>query len=525
MRKTKLSCASLCVLFAVFLSIASCTKKDETATSAASGPQSGGTLRMITDRPTAFLGYPQKMSHGAHIRHAAPAIQHLFRHDQKGELIPWLATEYKLDAGAKTITLTLRKGVKFHDGTDFNAEAVKWNLEQAVKEKQFGSALIKSVDAVDPSTVRINLDAWNNTLMDMLATSYIGMMISPSAFQKNGAEWASSNPVGTGPFKFVSWDKDSKVTFAKFDGYWEKGKPYLDGIEIIEIADKVVGNLSFRKGEADVLVEPLAKDIAGLEKDGYAVVRNARALAAPVAMVMDSADPKSPFSNLKVRQAAQHALDNKALLNAIIFGEGKVATQWIYEGHPAYNPDIAGYPYNPTKAKQLLAEAGYAKGFKTKYTYPTGVEYNQLGAAIAGQLKEVGIEVELVPVTFPQWMTTIFQGGKWEGLVYDGPPPYPDVTAGLHERYSGDGKHLSMMIAPDDYKQAIEKAVTAPDLEGKKKYTKEALKLMTDKYALTLYTYWRGTAAIQTKKVHDSGLWIYDTVGQWRPEDTWLEKK
>ena len=91
-----------------------------------------------------------------------------------------------MDSSAKTITLTLRRGVKFHDGTDFNAEAVKWNLDQAISTKQFGSVLIESVDVVDPYTVRINLKQRDNTLLGMLGFSYIGMMISPTAFKTKG---------------------------------------------------------------------------------------------------------------------------------------------------------------------------------------------------------------------------------------------------------------------------------------------------------------------------------------------------
>jgi len=487
-------------------------------------PKKGGTLKVIDTRTTTFLGYPPKMSAGWVMRQAAPAIETLLRHDEKDNIVPWLAESYTTDPAGKTITLQLRKGIKFHDGTDFNASAVKWNLDESVAQKQFGSALIESVDAVDDYTVRIKLHEWNNTLIETLTVSYMAMMISPTATKKNGAEWAANHPVGTGPFKFVGWEKDVKITFEKFDGYWQEGRPYIDGIEYAIIADKVVANLSFRNGDADIFLEPLAKDIAPLENDGYNVVRNARYLSAPVGAVLDCADPKSPFSNLKVRQAAQHACDNKALLNAIIYGEGIVATQWIYEGHWGYNPGIVGYPYNPPEAKRLLAEAGYPNGFKTKYTYPSGLEYNQLAAAVAAQFKQVGIDLELNPVTFPRWLSLIFRGGTWEGLVYSGPPPYADVALGLHERFSGDGKHYSLMCAPDDYKQAIRNAITAPDFETKKKYTQEALKLMTDKYALTLYWYWRGTAAVSCKYVRDARLWRFDTIGQWTPEEAWLDK-
>ena len=139
--------------------------------------------------------------------------------------------------------------------------------------------------------------------------------------------------MGTGPFRFVSWEKDVKIAFRKFDGYWQKGKPYLDGIENMIIYDKVVGGLSFKKGETDSYVEPLYEDIAGYEKEGYRINRLLGAFASPTAgAIPDSADPNSPFAKLKVRQAVAHAIDTQAMVKAILAGEGVGCTQWMYPG-------------------------------------------------------------------------------------------------------------------------------------------------------------------------------------------------
>jgi len=489
-------------------------------------PQYGGILRIVEDFRITFLGYPQKMTAGWVKRAAAPAIETLLRIDEQGRIGPWLATDYKTDPKAANITLTLRKGVKFHDGTDFNAEAVKWNLDQAISAKQFGSVLINSVDGVDPYTVRINLKQWDNTVLGMLGYSYIAMMISPTAFKKNGEEWCANNPVGTGPFQFVSWEKDLKITYKKFDGYWQKGKPYLDGIEYLFVADQVVAGLGFKRGETHVLVTPLPEDLVSYEKEGYVVTGTVRTYSSPNgAAIPDAANPKSPFADLRVRQAAQHAIDGKAMVEAVLYGRGEVATQWVYKGHPAHNPDIVGYPYNPAKAKQLLAEAGYPNGFKTKYMYFTGRNYQQMAVALAGQLRKVGIEVELVPLTIARVLPIMFSGGTWEGLIYAGPPPWPDFAAGLRDRFSGDGRNFSLMFAPDDYKEAIKNAVAAPDSETKNKWTQRALKLMTDKYCLSLFWFFEEVSLVHHKYVHDIGLYKVPSGNQWTPEDAWMEKK
>jgi peptide/nickel transport system substrate-binding protein len=490
------------------------------------GPQYGGILRIVDDFRITFLGYPQKMSAGWVMRAAGPAIETLLRIDEEGRTIPWLATDFRTDPKAATITLTLRKGVKFHDGTDFNAEAAKWNLDQAISTKQFGSVLINSVDVVDPYSVRINLKQWDNTVLGMLGYSYMAMMISPMAFKKNGEEWCANNPVGTGPFRFVSWEKDLKITYKKFDGYWQKGKPYLDGIEILFIADKVVAGLGFRRGETHLLLSPLFEDLGSFKKEGYTVTGTVRCFSSPLgAAIPDASNPKSPFADLRVRQAAQHAIDGKAIVDAVLYGHGEAATQWIYKGHPAYNADIVGYPYNPAKAKQLLAEAGYPNGFKTKYTYFTGGNFQEFAVALAGQLRNVGIEVELVLLTIARVLPIMFGGGTWEGLIYAGPPPWPDFAAGLRDRFAGDGRNFSLMIAPDDYKEAIRNAVAAPDLETKNKWTQRALKLMTDKYCLSIYCYFQDSSVVHHKYVHHPGFYEVPSLSLWTPEDAWMEKK
>ena len=140
------------------------------------------------------------------------------------------------------------KGRQFHDGTDFNARAAKWCLDHAIEAKTVAGFL--SVDIIDDYTIRINLDKYRNTHMNVLAQSVCNM-ISPTAYEKNGKEWAEWHPVGTGAFKFVSFERGSKVTYAKWDGYWQKGRPYLDGIEYLLIRDPMTQMAAMRSSGPD----------------------------------------------------------------------------------------------------------------------------------------------------------------------------------------------------------------------------------------------------------------------------------
>jgi peptide/nickel transport system substrate-binding protein len=495
---------------------------DIAAQSAEKQPRYGGTLR-VTDIYDGFsFGYPPKLTTVYGYRQAAPAIETLFRTDKAGKTIPYLATGVKDDVKAKTITLTLRKGVKFHDGTNFNAEAVKWNLDQCVQAGTYGTEKIKAVDVVNDVTVRINLSEWDSTIQSLLSMN-LGMMISPTAYKKNGEEWCAKHPVGTGPFEFVSWDKDVRTTYKKFADYWQKGKPYVDRVEWVPISDTLTRQLSFRRGEQDLILSVPQKDVAAIEKDGYDIARQ-RVGSGAVSLIPDSANPKSPWADVRVRQAAQYAIDGAALVKSIYYGEGEVTNQWIYKASWAYNPSVVGYPYNPAKARQLLAAAGYPNGFKTKLLYRTNPQDDQLFTAVQGFLQAVGIQADLDPAQTARYNQISSQGASWEGLVVDAVKPSPDVTAALSQQYMGGDKNFVSMATPKDYLDAVQKAITAPDFKTKQKWTREALKLMADKYCLQIILLCRLESAASQKYLHNHGFNATPNTAWWTPEEAWLEK-
>jgi peptide/nickel transport system substrate-binding protein len=485
-------------------------------------PRYGGTLRVAEQTEGVSIGYPAKMGRIVFgIRQASPAIETLFRLDKTGKPVPYLAASVKENAKAGNITLVLKKGIKFHDGTDFNAEAVKWNLEEYMAVKTPGVEKLKSIDVVDANTVRINLTEWDSTVISTF-TQLPGMMISPTSCKKDGEQMCANRPVGTGPFQFVSWDKDKMTIYKKFPGYWQKGKPYLDGIEWMSVAEPLTRELTFRNGTADLLLTVAPKDVATLEKDGYIVSRNR--LVGAMSLVPDSANSQSPFADVRVRRAAQYAIDAGAIVKAVYRGEAEAVNQWIYKEHWAYNLSIVGYPYNPTKAKQLLTEAGYPNGFKTKILYRTNPIQDQVFVAVQGYLKAVGIDAELEPVQIQRYDLVAFQGGKWEGLIMDAVLANPDIVALLAQSYAGGGKAYTQMAVPADYSKAIQMAVTAADFKTKQKWTQEVMKLMIDKYALQITLLCRMDFAVSTKKVHNHGANTTPNNGFWTPEEVWMEK-
>ena len=161
----------------------------------------------------------------------------LLRGDKKGNIIPWLAESYKIADDQKSITFSLRKGVKFHDQSDFNALVAKWNLDNFIDAKMQENWA--SVDVVDDYTIRVNFTKWQNTLLStFVEPTFPAFIVSKTAFEKNGKDWMRTHPVGTGPFIFDSSVLDVNYKVKRNPDWWVKGKPYLDGINYIIVGDE-----------------------------------------------------------------------------------------------------------------------------------------------------------------------------------------------------------------------------------------------------------------------------------------------
>jgi peptide/nickel transport system substrate-binding protein len=484
-------------------------------------PRYGGTLTLSDINEGASYGYPPTSVKNTYaFRAVAPAIETLFRIDAAGRAQPWLVENFKENSKALMITLTLRKGIKFHDGTDFDAEAVKWNLDQQFAAKTAGTQNFKSIVVSGLYVVVINLTSWDSTVPSNLA-QFLGMMISPTAYKKNGQEWCEKNPVGTGPFQFVSWEKGARLSYKKSPNYWQKGKPYVDKIEFTLVLDALTREMSLKKGELDLMLTLSARNMTAFEKEGYSVVRQHAGSGARV-MIPSSLNTNSPMANVKVRQAIQYAIDSQAIVKSIFNNEYEPVNQYLYKGHWGYNPKVAGYPFNPEKAKKLLAEAGYSNGFKTKLTYVAGVDNDQVFAAVQAYLKQVGIDLELDPAQIGRWNSTL-TGAAWEGLWVGQMSANPDVVVPLVQFYSGGTAFVSM-AKPDDYLKAIQRAVVAPDFKAKQKAVLDIQKLLIDKYALMIPLYGMFEFAVSKTYVHNHGFQSSPNNGAWTPEELWLEK-
>jgi|WetSurMetagenome_2_1015567.scaffolds.fasta_scaffold150395_1 peptide/nickel transport system substrate-binding protein len=462
-------------------------------------PRYGGILKMHGYEPYS-LGYPPTMTAQTDGQQASVCIEALFRFDEKGNTIPLLATGWKADVKSKTITLALRKGVKFHDGSNFDAKLCKWNIDKFREGKRTELSHVDSVDVIDDYTVRLNLSVFDNVVISHLAHD-AGRMISQAAYDKNGQAWCEKNPVGTGPFQFVSWQKDVGIKWKRFDGYWD-GKPYLDGVEMLRSTDPVADLMMFKSGEKHMTVlEP--KDAATLEKEG-----NFNIVVPPEGQVAslggNSKDPKSPFADIRVRQAISYAIDTKALSNAFGYGYYKATNQWAGPTSWAYDPGVKGYPYNPSKAKQLLAAAGYANGFKTAmHFYNLSPVIMDEMTVVQRQLKDVGIDAALDGVQRPRFAEMASLGKGWDGMIRMQAFSRPDALAQIMGFASKGANEFSEVVRPPEILELYDKASSAPDMATKRKLTHELMAMWTDKYCLSTFLTFEPNPIGKSKKLHD----------------------
>jgi peptide/nickel transport system substrate-binding protein len=372
---------------------ATTTTAPATIATSSTGAQFGGILKVITEPGLTNIGYPGIANAGNDGAYRQPALEELIQYssDGKGTLVPWLATDWKYNAEYTTLTFNLRKGVKFHDGTDFNATAAKFSLEMNRTSTMAELKSVASIDVVDDYTIRLNLSTFDTGLLMNLAT-YQCPMVSPTAIQSLGKDVSLLHPVGTGPFKFVSYTRDVLLKYERFNDYWQKPKPYLDGIEINFITDPVARLMSLKAGEGHIARTVSTTDAGSLKALGFQINQQEMAV---VGMMGDSAHSSSFYSNIKVRQAIQHAMDTAAIAKTVGKEFFMPNNQIVSQSNMSYNPDIIGYPFNPDKAKQLLAEAGYSKGIDTKVSYTVGVYQTDFFTMIQGYLRNVGINMQL----------------------------------------------------------------------------------------------------------------------------------
>lgn len=396
--------------------------------------------------------------------------------DEDLNFVPELAKDWEISEDGKTYTFYLQENVNFHDGTPFNAQAVKFNFERMLNP-EFGSPrkseinLVESVEVVDEYTVKIHLKEPYSPFLSVL-TDRAGMMISPTAVKKLGRDFANQ-PVGTGPYKFVERVQQSHIKLKLFEDYWRE-KPDIPNIVYKPYPDGNTRVTNLISGDLDIINKVPFKDIEKLKNNPKIKVSEKGALGFQGIMLNTE---KPPFNNKKVRQAVNLAINRDAIVK-VVFKNGAIPaaspfppTSW------AYPEELEVPKQNIEKAKQLLAQSGLTNiKFTLKITPKP--EEKQLGQMLQSMLGQIGIQVEIEMVEFgtllQQMRAHDFQAIRlgWSGRI--------DPDGNAYSWFTSNGSLNEMGYSNPKVDKLLSEARTINDREKRKELYAEVARILQE---------------------------------------------
>jgi ABC-type transport system substrate-binding protein len=434
-------------------------------------PHYGGTLKILNTEQQYNMGDLTGVGvpNDSCLRHMF--FETLLRYDWReghiGEIVPWLATSWQWNSNYTGLTLTLQKGVKYHDGTDFNAESVKACMDYHIAGLA-SLKIVKSVDVVDAYTVRLNTDVFQVALVPLLAQAPYSQMDSPTNVKKyaNDKEGLMLHPVGTGAFLCDTNEPGVKVIGVKNPNYWAKDDngnklPYLDKIEWDYIADATVAKMAFQKGEGDIIPRLDAKQGSELIASGkYNVFISPSGFE--FVLGPDSKHPESPFAKADVRKAVAYAIDVEGLVKQLGYGIWRANRGMWDTTHVDWGPKDNPYKYDIAKAKELLKSAGYANGLDTTI-FLRDPTFQDATVIIQSQLRDAGINAKVEVMTAAVAADQAVSG--WYGmrnlLAPNTPEREPFATTVAY--YGPDQKNNNSMTIAQDIIDLCIKGQSEPD--------------------------------------------------------------
>jgi peptide/nickel transport system substrate-binding protein len=487
-------------------------------TTAPSGVKYGGNLRIILTGPVAAigtLGAPTEYISGMYGRVAAPAIEFLFTYDANEKFFPQLAESWEISPDGKTLIIRIRKGVKFTDGTDLNAQAVKEDFDLMKVATNIPGWLtmfknVASYNVVDDYTLKVTFSTPDSLFM--VNMSLYGLM-SPTAMKKptSPTAMAKDHMVGTGPFKFVNYTRGDFIQYTKNENYWQTGKPYVDTMELRQIDDPVTSTIYFRTGAGQLIFGITPKDAPVLEQLGYRILKSSANNIIPI--VPDGANKDSPFANIKVRQAVEYAIDRKALAT-IGLGYWQPAFQMAVPSDSRYVPELAARNYDVAKARQLLTEAGYPDGFKTTLVANNTFDRNVL-VGVQAYLKAAGIDGTIDIQEAAKFTDT--QNKGWKGLLFSGTP----IVGNVQSMWNRFGAQIYPSMYRGTFQQKLDAAITEMDYDKRLGNLKDMVRVMYDD-AMVIPIYASPDLSAADKSLQGDINWTIGHPNMWAPANAWL---
>ena len=392
----------------------------------------------------------------------------------EGDLIPAVASDYSISEDGLTYTFTLRDGILFHNGDPVKTSDVVWSIERNADTSE-GDPLIPAFASIeevasDDTTVTITLKEPNNEFL-----SYMTVAVIPETYDRQ-----DTDPVGTGPFRFVSRRAQDSIVLERFEDYW--GEPaHMDRVTY-KVNEKMEGLImGLQSGALDLVSHMSSTDTAQLDPNEFNIEEGTMNLVQ--ALYLNNT--AEPFDNVLVRQALCYAVDRQGILDMAFDGYGSLIGSAMYPAFGKYFDDSLTdyYPYDPEKAKELLAEAGYPNGFEMTITVPSNYQpHVNTGEVIAEQLSAVGITATLEPVEWATWLSDVYAGGKYQSTIIG--LTANDMTArALLERFNSAADDNFIYYKNDDYDKLYAEAIATYDDEAQTAIYKDMERNLTENAA------------------------------------------
>lgn len=411
---------------------------------------------------------------------------------ENGETEPLLANSWTVSDDRLTWSFTLKTGIKFHDGTDFDSSDVKFSFERYGGEQSRNKrkAVFANIDRIEtpaPDRITFRLKQPSADFLFYLGEN-TAVITAPESAETN-----TQKPVGTGPFAFVEWVKGDRVTLARAEIYREKDKIAMQRVTFKFINDAAAGVAALLAGDVDAFpIFPAYESVQQLQRDERFAVSVGTTEGETIVAVNNQ---RAPLNDIRVRRALMHGIDRKAVIDAATAGLGAPIGSHFPPHHPAYEDLTGQYPYDPAKAKALLAEAGVTD-LTLSLKLPPPPYARRGGEVVAAQLAAIGIKVEIETMEFAQWLESVFQGKNYDLTIISHVEPLDIMVYANPNYYFG--------YDSADFRSIWSRAETARTQEERYAVLREAQRKLAED-SVNLYLFQLPKVAVYRKEL--SGFW------------------
>jgi peptide/nickel transport system substrate-binding protein len=437
------------------------------------------------------------------------------------DIKPWLATSFDLSPDKLSYTFHLRKGVLFHTGKEMTADDVKFSIDAARTTKggwEFIDSAIKSVTVKDKYTVVVKTKfKWSPLVADLALFSNA---IVPKGYGGKTKKQFYTAPVGTGPFKWDHWTHGKEVKFTRFDKYWQKGKPYLDSVTWTNVPDDNTRLLQLKGGQAQIDEFPGWSQVAPLRKTAGITMT---LFPSTRTDYVEFNQHFKPFQDAHVRRAISYAIDRKALVKAILFGNGTPANSFMPPQVPYYDPKSPGLQYDMTKAKAEMAKSTVPKGFTATFEAIGGqLDSETIAQVVQSAVKPLGIKVNIIKkdanAAQADWTAAKYPGMTTSYWTMDIADPDELVSFSIDP---AQGAHSFQTFYNNPAAIKATRAATREFDPAKRQALYSTVQKLAAQDAFMGFLYYSPFRYAYSSKVQD--FQVYPT-GNYHMEDVWLQK-